>query len=135
VAEALYVWTFEIRNLSRTQTYTVYPPAQTFVATIRLPGGAEQDVMLFPTYAAAQLVALTDFAGYDAHTLAPGQSVTMHLAAKGVAGDLYRVSWVMDASQRPDNAGEPTAIAPGSNIVSWINAVNTECVGEVIEPG
>lgn len=135
-AESLYVWTFEIRNFSDNQTYTFYPPAQSFVATIRLPDGTEQNVLLFPTYAAAQQAGLTSFSGYEAHTLEPGQQVTIRLAAKGPQGTLYRVSWAMDASGRPTPV-DPTMATPivaGSNIVSWINAVNTECVGEIAEP-
>lgn len=134
--ESLYIWTFEIRNFSQNQTYTIYPPAQSFVSSIRLSNGAEQNVVLFPTYAAAQLAGLTDFAGYQAHNLAPGQQVTLRLAAKGPQGSLYRVSWVMDASGRPTPASGtgPTPIVAGDNIVSWINTVNTDCVGEIAEP-
>src|SRR5690606_11501085 len=109
-AESLYVWTFVVKNFSSNQTYTIYPPAQSFVATIRLPNGTTQDLILFPTYQAAQLANLTDFTGYQAHNLAPGQEVTLRLAAKGPQGSLYRVSWAMDASGRPipSNPAEPT---------------------------
>ncbi len=134
--ESLYVWTFVVKNFSDNQTYTIYPPAQSFVSSILLPNGAEQSVLLFPTYTAAQLAGFTDFTGYQAHNLAPGQQVTLRLASKGPQGTLYRVSWVMDASGRPTpvNPAEPTPIVAGGNIVSWINSVNTDCVGEIAEP-
>ena len=135
-AESLYIWTFVVTNFSADQTYTLYPPAQSFVSTITLPGGATQEVLLFPTYDAARLASLSNFAGYSGHTLAPGEAVTLQLAAKGPEGTPYRVSWVMDASGRPDpaNPDEPTPIVAGDNIVSWINAVNTDCVGEIAPP-
>ncbi|MBZ0307468.1 MAG: hypothetical protein K8I82_15475 [Anaerolineae bacterium] len=135
-AESLYVWTFVVKNFSHDQTYTIYPPAQSFVSSILLPNGAEQNVSLFPTYTAAQLAGFTDFTGYQAHNLAPGQQVTLKLAAKGPQGTPYRVSWAMDASGRPTpvNPAAATPIVAGSNIVSWINAVNTDCVGELAEP-
>lgn len=134
--ESLYVWTFVVKNFSDDQTYTIYPPAQSFVSSILLSNGAEQNILLFPTYTAAQLAGFTDFTGYQAHNLAPGQQVTLRLAAKGPQGALYRVSWAMDASGRPApvNPGAATPIVAGSNIVSWINTVNTECVGEIQEP-
>ncbi len=135
-AESLYTWTFVVKNFSADQTYTIYPPAQSFVSSITLPSGATQDILLFPTYEAAQLAGFTDFSGYAGHTLEPGDEVTLRLAAKGPQGTLYRVSWVMDASGRPEpaNPAEPTPIVAGDNIVSWINEVNTDCVGEIAEP-
>ena len=134
--ESLYVWTFVIKNFSDQQTYTIYPPAQSFISTIRLPNGAEQAVLLFPTYAAAELAGFTNYAGYSAHNLAPGQQVTFRLAAKGPQGTLYRVSWTMDASGRPTASDTtiPTPIVAGDNVVSWINTANTNCVGEIAEP-
>ncbi|GIK64266.1 MAG: hypothetical protein BroJett018_20600 [Chloroflexota bacterium] len=134
--ESLYIWTFEVKNFSNSQTYTIYPPAQSFVSSILLSNGVQQQVLLFPTYTAARLAGFTDFAGYQAHNLAPGQQVTLRLAVKGLQGSLYRVSWVMDASGRPTpaNGAEATPIVAGSNIVSWINTVNTECIGEIAEP-
>lgn len=134
--ESLYIWTFVVKNFSRNQVYTIYPPAQSFVSTITLPNNTPQDVLLFPTYEAARLAGFSDFTGYAGHTLQPGQEVTLRLAAKGPAGIPYRVSWAMDASGRPapTNPGDPTPIVAGNNIVSWVNAVNTDCVGEIAEP-
>ncbi len=52
------------------------------------------------------------------------------LAAFGPVGTAYRVSYALDLTTRGSG---PTQV-PGAHIVSWLNAVNTVCKGEIQEP-
>lgn len=129
---ALYVWTFKIKNTG-SQPFTFFPPAQSFIAAVMLPGGAALEGAWQPSYQAAEAAGI-GLEGYDAFTLRQNQETTVSLAAYAPQASVYRVSWAMDATQRSTAVpGQPTAVVSGSNIVSWLNQDNTICRGEIQE--
>ncbi|MCI0713742.1 MAG: hypothetical protein L0154_26525 [Chloroflexi bacterium] len=130
--QALHIWTIEISNIGDIP-YTLFPPAQMYVSVVQ-DGATETSGVWGPSLAAAQAADLDfNYMTWDFQEILPGQEITLTLAAFGPPGTAYKVSYALDGSQRGDDPLAPT-IVPGTNIVSWINAVNTICQGEIEQP-
>ncbi len=122
-----YVWQIEIKNLGSVE-YSVFPAGQMYVSQIVTSGGGTVDGVWGASLEAAKAAGVTT--NYDPVGLQPGQTQTFTLAAFGPVGTAYRLSYAMDTSERGSG---PTQV-PGTNIVSWVNAVNTVCEGNIQEP-
>ncbi len=123
----IYVWQLEVKNIGSVE-YALFPVGQMYISQIVTPGGTTMDGVWGASLQAAQAANVTT--NYDPVGLQPGQTQTFTLAAFGPVGTVYRLSYAMDSSER---GGGPTQV-PGANIVSWLNAVNTICTGEIQEP-
>jgi hypothetical protein len=99
-----------------------------YVSEIVTPGGNSLAGVWGANLAAAEAAGITPT--YDPVSLQPGQTQLFTLAAFTPDGTAYRVSYALDLTER---GGGPTQV-PGQNIVSWLNAVNTVCSGEITEP-
>lgn len=132
--ENIYIWTFTIKNLGKSEL-NFYPPMQSFVTTIEGVNGSQQHGAWGATLLAAELAGI-DQAGYDIFSLLPNQEVQVTLAAFAPQLNAWRISWAMDPSQPPPSPlpGETALPVAAGNIVSWINAENTICSGEISEP-
>jgi hypothetical protein len=126
-SQHIYVWHLEIKNIGQTE-YDLFPAIQMYVSEIVTAGGGTLEGVWGPSLTAAKMAGIT--ATYDPAVLAPGQIQTFALAAYGPAGTAYRVSYALDLTTRGSG---PTQV-PGAHIVSWLNAVNTVCKGEIQEP-
>ena len=126
--QSIYRWTVEIKNVGSVE-YDVFPAAQMYVSTITLPSGMETEGVWGASLAAAEEAGFTP--NYEATDIQPGETRTFTLAAYGPRGTARRISYALDASAR--DRLNPTVV-PGRNIVSWINEVNTICIGEIEEP-
>ncbi|MBI5957304.1 MAG: hypothetical protein HY866_01120 [Chloroflexi bacterium] len=126
--QSIYLWTVEIKNVGSVE-YDVFPAAQMYVSTITLSGGSDLDGVWGASLAAAEEAGLMP--NYEATDIQPGMTKTFTLAAYGSRGTAHRISYALDTSARD---GLNPTIVPGRNIVSWINEVNTVCVGEIEEP-
>ena len=109
--------------------YTLFPAAQMYVSEIVTPWrrDAERRVGRQPRSSRG--------GGHPARLrsgrLAAGADADVHAGCLRPGRDgLPPVSYAMDATARE---GGPTQV-PGRNIVSWLNAVNTDCQGEIQEP-
>jgi hypothetical protein len=123
----VYIWQLEIKNVGSIE-YSVFPAGQMYISQIVTPGGGTVEGVWGASIRAAQAAGVTT--NYDPVGLTPGQTQTFTLAAFGPVGTVYRLSYAMDSSERGSG---PTQV-PGTNIVSWINAVNTICQGEIGVP-
>ncbi len=123
----VYIWQLEVKNIGSIE-YSIFPAAQMYISQIVTPGGGTMDGVWGPSIRAAQAAGITT--NYDPVGLQPGETQTFTLVAFGPVGTVYRLSYAMDSSERGSG---PTQV-PGTNIVSWINAVNTICKGEIQEP-
>jgi hypothetical protein len=131
--QSLHLWTIEIENVG-TIPYTIFPPAQLYVAVVRRPNGTELNGVWGPNLAAASEAGVTfdSKMTWDMQDIRPGRKKTFVLAAYAPVGTVYKVSYALDASQR--TGGTNPTVVPGSNIVSWINEVNTICSGDIAHP-
>jgi hypothetical protein len=126
-AGTVQVWRLEVKNIGSVE-YNLYPAAQMYVSEIVTPGGNSLVGVWGANLAAAEAAGITPT--YDPVSLQPGQTQLFTLAAFTPDGTAYRVSYALDLTAR---GGGPTQV-PGQNIVSWLNAVNTVCSGEITEP-
>jgi hypothetical protein len=133
--QAVHIWTIQITNIGSIP-YTVFPPAQMYISVIR-PGdnpAAEVHGVWGPDMAAAEEVGLSFTAmTWDMQDIAPGTTKTYTLAAYGPRGTAWKVAYVLDLTQRDPDATDLTVV-PGTNIVSWLNQVNTVCTGDITVP-
>lgn len=123
----IYIWQLEVKNIGSVE-YSLFPVGQMYISQIVTPGGTTIDGVWGASLPAARAAHVTT--NYDPVGLQPGQTQTFTLAAFGPVGTVYRLSYAMDSSQRGSG---PTQV-PGTNIVSWLNAVNTICKGDIQEP-
>ena len=123
----VYTWQLEIRNIGSVE-YSAFPAAQMYISQVVTPGGSTIDGVWGASLEAANAIGITT--NYDPVGLAPGQTQRFTLAAFGPVGTAYRLSYAMDSSQRGTG---PTQV-PGTNIVTWLNAINTVCEGSIQEP-
>lgn len=120
------VWRLEVKNIGGIE-YNLFPAAQMYVSEVVTPmGGTIQGVWGASLAAAAEAGITPD---YDPAALLPGETRTFSLAAFAPLGTVYRLSFALDLTGR----GTQTQV-PGAHIVSWLNAVNTDCRGEIQEP-
>ena len=122
----VYTWQLEVKNVGSVP-YTVFPAAQMYISHLVGQGGTLSGVW-GASLEAAQAAGLTP--NYNPVELSPNTTQLFTLAAFAPVGAVYRLSYALDSSQRGSG---PTEV-PGSNIVSWLNAVNTICKGEIKEP-
>jgi hypothetical protein len=123
----IYIWHIDIKNVGNVE-YSVFPVGQMYISQVITPGGGTSDGVWSASLEAAKAAGIPT--NYDPVGLQPGQSQTFTLVAFGPVGTVYRLSYAMGVTAR---GGGPTQV-PGSNIVSWLNAVNTVCKGEIQEP-
>jgi hypothetical protein len=123
----VYISHLEVKNIGETE-YDLFPEIQMYVSEIVTAGGGTLQGVWGPSLEAAQAAGITPT--YDPAALAPGQTQVFALAAFGPVGTAYRVSYALDLTTRGNG---PTQV-PGAHIVSWLNAVNTVCKGEIQEP-
>ena len=132
--QAIHIWTLQITNVGDI-AYSLFPPAQSYVAVVRGAGGDVSGVW-GPSLTAAEEAGLsfTDMT-WDPQDIPPGATETFVLAAYGPRGVVQKINYAMDATQRDAGAGTPNpTTVPGSNIVSWVNAINTDCSGDIAVP-
>jgi hypothetical protein len=123
----VYVWRLEVKNIGETE-YDLFPAIQMYVSEIVSTGGGTVDGVWGASLKAAEAAGISPT--YDPVGLAPGQIQTFALAAFGPVGTAYRISYALDLTTRGNG---PTQV-PGARIVSWLNATNTVCKGEIQEP-
>ena len=114
--------------------YTVFPPAQMYVSVVR-QGGVDVAGVWGPSLAAAAEagVSFTNMT-WDVQDVAPGETKTFVMAAYGPRGVPWKISYAMDSTRRDDDATPGPTAVPGSNIVSWLNQINTVCSGDIAPP-
>jgi hypothetical protein len=123
----VYTWQLEIKNIGSVE-YSAFPAAQMYISQIIAPDSSTIDGLWGASIEAAKAIGIVT--NYDPVGLTPGQTQIFTLAAFGPIGTAYRLSYAMDSSQRGSG---PTQV-PGTNIVTWLNAVNTVCEGNIQEP-
>lgn len=123
---SVYVWRLEVKNIG-TLEYNLFPAAQMYVSEVITPTGGTMQGVWGPSLDAARAAGISPT--YDPAALRPGQTMLFSLAAFGPQGTAYRISYALDLTTR----GGPTQV-PGTNIVSWLNRPNTDCIGEIQEP-
>ena len=120
------VWRLEVKNIGGVE-YNLFPAVQMYVSEIVTPTGGTRQGVWGASVAAAEAAGITP--DYDPAAVLPGESRTFSLAAFAPLGTVYRLSFALDLTAR----GTQTLV-PGTHIVSWLNAFNTDCRGEIREP-
>lgn len=120
------VWRLEVKNIGGVE-YNLFPAAQMYVSEVVTATGATMQGVWGASVAAAEAAGITP--DYDPAAVLPGESRTFSLAAFAPLGTVYRLSFALDLTAR----GTQTLV-PGTHIVSWLNAHNTDCQGEIREP-
>lgn len=124
--QTVTVWRMEVKNIGGME-YNLFPAVQMYVSEIVTPeGGTLQGVWGASVAAAAEAGITPD---YDPAAVLPGESRTFSLAAFTPLGQAYRLTFALDLTTR----GTQTQV-PGAHLVSWLNALNTDCRGEIQEP-
>lgn len=110
----LVTWRLEIRNLG-SATYETIPIALMVITRITTASGEQTGT--WQTSDAA--MAAAGFAGENYEPLAPGSTRTYRLAAYIPAGSVNQFAYLLD--------GE------GGNRITWVNAANPYCSGDVAD--
>ncbi|MEO8608800.1 MAG: hypothetical protein ABI690_12995 [Chloroflexota bacterium] len=108
----LYVWSLEIRNLG-SANYETVPVA--LMVIIRLNTVNGEVTGTWDTSEAAMTAAGITNENYD--PLTPGSTRVYRLAAYAPAGSVRQFAYLLDGS--------------GSNRITWINAANPSCSGDI----
>lgn len=124
--QQVYLWRLEVKNIGGVE-YNLFPAAQMYVSEIITPMGGTIQGVWGASVGAAEEAGITP--DYDLAAVLPGETRPFTLAAFAPPGTAYRLSFALDLTQR----GTQTQV-PGAHLVSWLNAVNTDCRGEIQEP-
>lgn len=124
---SIVVWQVEVKNMGATN-YDVFPAYQMYVSTVTTSSGDVDGLWGANTDAVSEAGLSVVL---DTVTLVPGQTQTFTLAAYIPAGMPKRFTWTLDPTTRPTPA---TPGVPGSNLLVWMNAINTICAGDLAEP-
>ncbi|MEO0560555.1 MAG: hypothetical protein AAF125_00475 [Chloroflexota bacterium] len=116
----IVTWTLEVKNVGDTP-YEFFPAAQVFVTRVDV-GGVMEDGVWGAGEAAADEMGLPF--EYAAYSLAAGETVTVELAAYIPAGTPEQFTYLLDPTQTSD-----------PNTITWTDETNTDCVGDVLDPG
>lgn len=121
-------WEVEIKNVG-SAPYEVFPAAQMVVSSVMTELSEVQGA-----WGASRGAALEAGipAGFEAVALSAGQARTFRLAAYIPDGTPHRFTFALDPTTRPTPPA-PDGM-PGSNLLTWVNAPNPTCSGELAEP-
>lgn len=127
-------WTIEITNVG-TQEYDFLGAGYTFITEVEKSGVFTTGVWP-PSHYAATFLGILEQA-YGPQAVMPGQTITIQVSAWiPVTSHVSKISLVLD----PYHSGDPgwATFTPGSiqanNMISWTNAINTVCAGDIQYP-